>query len=560
MAVVNDSADGQPAPKAPGDSGAGDAGARSPGTSGPGTSRSGTSRSVAALQLDGAGGDQVLPVPGKRFLLFQAVPAWLISMLVHMLALMVLALLTIATPEDFINVLSVSNSSENEGEIEEFTLAEIDPGESLESEEDTFEEMEPTTEPVQELQPIEFDQPLSVDAISPEMTDMVSTIAPSSELLQSVSQSYSQNLSSRSGATKSQLLKRYGGTEASEAAVAKALRWLSLHQLRNGAWTFNHVAVCRGLDGCDGTCDPSRSQSFFAATAMGILPFLGAGQTHMTGVHKDNVRTALAFLLTNGKQKRLGGMVCLDFTEPGGNMYSHGLVSIALCEAYAMTQDPMLMLPAQQALNFIAYAQDPRSGGWRYSPKASGDTSVTGWQVMALKSGHMGHLLISSQTIVGANNFLNLVAHDNGSSYKYIPEHADLGGHTPCQPIGLLSRMYMGWDKTHPSIIEGVSQLSERGVLKNDIYYNYYAAQVLRHFGGSQWDKFNAELRDWLVDSQVDSGHAEGSWHWPDSVGHRGPREGGRLCSTSFATMILEVYYRHMPLYADSAADDEFPL
>ena len=26
------------------------------------------------------------------------------------------------------------------------------------------------------------------------------------------------------------------------------------------------------------------------------------------------------------------------------------------------------------------------------------------------------------------------------------------------------------------------------------------------------------------------------------------------------ATMILEVYYRHMPLYADAAAEDDFPL
>jgi hypothetical protein len=35
---------------------------------------------------------------------------------------------------------------------------------------------------------------------------------------------------------------------------------------------------------------------------------------------------------------------------------------------------------------------------------------------------------------------------------------------------------------------------------------------------------------------------------------------GGRLYCTSLATMILEVYYRHLPLYKDDATEDDFPL
>src|SRR5690606_5379676 len=113
---------------------------------------------------------------------------------------------------------------------------------------------------------------------------------------------------------------------------------------------------------------------------------------------------------------------------------------------------------------------------------------------------------------------------------------------------------------THPALRQGVANLGTLGVLKDDIYYNYYAAQALRHHGGSEWEAFNSELRDWLVDAQVREGHAAGSWHWPDSQKLRGPLEGGRLCSTALATMILEVYYRHMPLYAEAAAEEEFPL
>src|SRR6185369_9274002 len=102
-------------------------------------------------------------------------------------------------------------------------------------------------------------------------------------------------------------------------------------------------------------------------------PFLGAGQTHKgTGekgsAYAKNVERALTFLM--GKQSREG-----DF---GGGMYSHGLATIAMCEAYGLTSDPRLKSSAQRAVNFIAAAQNGK-GGWDYSPKGAGnDTSVGG--------------------------------------------------------------------------------------------------------------------------------------------------------------------------------------
>ena len=59
---------------------------------------------------------------------------------------------------------------------------------------------------------------------------------------------------------------------------------------------------------------------------------------------------------------------------------------MALCEAYGMTQDRELREPAQKAIDFIIKSQDPSRGGWRYRPQEGSDTSVTGWQLMALKS------------------------------------------------------------------------------------------------------------------------------------------------------------------------------
>lgn len=481
-------------------------------------------------------------------------------MLLHMLLLLVLALLTLADPQTGDNVLSVASLSDGESEIEQFSLAEADPGELAETQTQAFAETMPTPPTIDQLEPAAVQPPEPMLGENLDTSDLIRAVAPSNQLLQSLSAATTEDLSSRSGSTKRELLRQYGGTEASEAAVARALKWLALHQLPNGAWTFNHTLVCRGIDGCDGPGTLEHHGALNAATALGVLPFLGAGQTQLQGSYKKTVRGALLFLIQNGQRRQLGGLPCLDFTEPGGTMYSHGLASIALCEAYAMTEDPFLRDAAQMSLNYIAWSQDPLGGGWRYGERQAGDTSVTGWQVMALKSGHMGHLQVLPQTISRVQYFLDSVSFNEGAAYYYSTDRNSPADHQPCIPIGLLCRMYLGVPKTHPSLQAGVAALAEKGVDRGDIYYNYYAAQVLRHNGGTSWEAYNRELRDWLVESQVSEGHADGSWHWPKTRSHRGPVEGGRLCSTALATMILEVYYRHMPLYADAAADDEFPL
>ena len=79
----------------------------------------------------------------------------------------------------------------------------------------------------------------------------------------------------------------------------------------------------------------------------------------------------------------------------------------------------------------------------------------------------------------------------------------------------------------------------------------------MRHWEGEEWDRWNNRLRDPLVNSQSKEGHTKGSWFVAGS--HRAER-GGRLYCTSMATMMLEVYYRHMPIYGKDAADEEFPL
>ena len=121
---------------------------------------------------------------------------------------------------------------------------------------------------------------------------------------------------------------------------------------------------------------------------------------------------------------------------------------------------------------------------------------------------------------------------------------------------GLLCRMYLGWKKDHGALQGGVAVLDKKGPSKN-MYYNYYATQIMRHYGGDEWEKWNTAMRDQMVNTQSKAGAEKGSWY---IGGDHGARAGGRLYCTSMATMILEVYYRHMPLFKQEAAEDDFPL
>ena len=56
-------------------------------------------------------------------------------------------------------------------------------------------------------------------------------------------------------------------------------------------------------------------------------------------------------------------------------------------------------------------------------------------------------------------------------------------------------------------------------------------------------------MKPLLLETQAQEGHERGSWFTGVDGGQAGPDTAGRLYLTSLATMILEVYYRHLPIY-----------
>ncbi|HMP77987.1 MAG TPA: hypothetical protein PKD54_00915 [Pirellulaceae bacterium] len=344
-----------------------------------------------------------------------------------------------------------------------------------------------------------------------------------------------------------------------EAAIELGLEFLARYQRSDGSWSLMDFDQH----------DPRHGQimsSDMAATGLAVLAFQGAGYTHRDFKYAETLARAIDWLIKHqGADGRL-------FVENGPMkddprlMYSHAIATLALTEAYGMTQDPQLREPIDRALQFIATTQDRQHGGWRYyhePDRRRTDTSVTGWMMMALQSARLADLHVPDQVWLGMDRWLGMARDaDHESRFRYDPfADASQTQHRVTSPsmtsVGLLMRLYTGWDRKDPRLVAGGEYLlqhlpGERSPIERDTYYWYYATQVLRHLGGDVWDEWNRQLHPLLVNSQIKSGPMGGSWDPYGPVPDRWGHAGGRLYVTTMNLLSLEVNYRLLPLYERS--------
>lgn len=337
-------------------------------------------------------------------------------------------------------------------------------------------------------------------------------------------------LEGRKSGARSSLASKHGGTAASELAVENGLRWLANHQFPDGSWRLDFRS-----GPCDGRCNnPATRETTTAATGLSLLAFLGAGYTHKSGPYQQQVQDGLDYLVSRIRNSVFGG----NLTE--GTMYAQGIATMALCEAYSMTRDRKLRGSVESCLEYIVTAQHS-AGGWRYTPGEPGDTTVTGWQMMALKSCELAGFDIPVATIKKAKKFLRSVGDESTGQFGYKNKESD----PTSTAIGLLVQLYHGWNPEHRGVIAGSKFLIKQKPSKNNIYFNYYATLMLFHSRHEKWDSWNQQMRDFLIATQSNSGHESGSWFFKERYGS----VGGRLYTTAMAVMTLEVYYRYLPLF-----------
>ncbi|HVR73544.1 MAG TPA: prenyltransferase/squalene oxidase repeat-containing protein [Planctomycetota bacterium] len=370
---------------------------------------------------------------------------------------------------------------------------------------------------------------------------------------------------SRRGLGKRQALERRGGSTVTENAVTRGLAWLAEHQDQDGGWSADGFQRhCRHVTAC-----PGKGQDEFdvGITALAVLAFLGAGiipetphgveplhraaREQESSPYRRNVRKAIDYLLDH--QDGSGA-----FGATGDNyFYNHTLSLFAMSEACAVTRSPRHRSSCEAGVAFSISAQQP-GGGWDYTarPGNRNDLSITGWQIMALRSAASAGIAVPDHVLERTRHFLSrAVTADGQGIYAQVGQEAGRRG-INMTAVGLLSKLYAGALPTEAPVRRAVERLLREppdwhatGAWDDTFqsyYYWYTATLALFHLGGEEWWAWNFLLLRTLLPLQSRKPHEEGSWPpEPSWIG----LSGGRVYSTAINVLTLETYYRYEPLF-----------
>lgn len=342
------------------------------------------------------------------------------------------------------------------------------------------------------------------------------------------------------------IAQRHGGTVTSEAAVGAALDWMAANQSAEGRWDADAHGAGKEAKIMGHDRGGAGKKADTGITGLALLAFLGAGESHLEGKHRENVQHGLEFLLDS---QAADGSLAGD-AELFAAMYCHGIATLALSEAYAMTGDERLKNAVTKAINYTVRSQHS-GGGWRYRPGDAGDLSQFGWQVMSLKSAEMAGLPIPAETRTRMGRFL----HSCSSG-----EHRGLASYRPGDRTtrtmtaeALCCRIFLSAEDSQATQSEASKFVMEEVPTRESVnlYYWYYGTVAMFQRQGEDWDRWNGAMQRELLARQRHDGKLVGSWD-PDNLWGN---YGGRVYSTAMATLCLEVYYRYLPLYGGDDPD-----
>jgi hypothetical protein len=333
---------------------------------------------------------------------------------------------------------------------------------------------------------------------------------------------------------------------AAEDAIGDALDWLARHQQESGHWDADGSA-----SRCSGTSCPGPGGPLYdpGLSGLALCAFLSSGETHKTMRHGAVVRNGLKYL--KGIQDAEG---CFGPRTSNHFIYNHALATLAMANAYGLTQSPLFRESVEGGVRFALQAQNPYLA-WRYGVRPQdNDTSVTSWMVLALAYARQAGIPVDDQAFSGTLAWLDKVTEPEYGRAGYTAR-----GNGPARPQELIDafpsdrsealtaaavtmRFLCGQGAADAYVAKGLDLCArilpawdETGSV--DFYYWFFGTLAARRAGGGFLEKWEPALREALLPRQrgEESGCARGSWDPVDPWG----ADGGRVYATALNAMAL---------------------
>ena len=302
----------------------------------------------------------------------------------------------------------------------------------------------------------------------------------------------------------------------------------------------------------------TRNRNLNAVAGLAGMAFLSVGHTPGRGPYGDVVNRCVDFILSTPAEGPNGGAAkgWLGRTDTD-RMYGHAIATLFLSEVSGMVDperqkkiDVLLPKALKVILDAQAVQKEERfAGGWRYKPDSpDSDLSVSGWNLMALRSARLNGAPVPVEAIKKAIEFVNRCHNPAKGGFDYQPGQ---GKPSPAMSaVGLLCRELGGHHddeinrKTGQTVLSwAYSGLREGGPPPEHVagheYVTYYASNAMFQLGGKYWEEFAVQLYRYLFRHQW----GDGGWR-----GH-GAYHYSPLYSTSMYVLSLTVSYRQLPIY-----------
>jgi hypothetical protein len=326
------------------------------------------------------------------------------------------------------------------------------------------------------------------------------------------------------------------GLLGTEDAVLRALRWLKKYQESDGSWDAKS-------GGGPGDYYPATP----AMTGLAVLTFLAHGETPNSEEFGPTVERAIRWLVDN--QEKDGHFPKRDIHD-----YSHPIATYALCEAFGMTQVPIVKDAAKNAVDIIIKGQRP-TGIWNYNCDATdrNDTSYSGWCAQALKAAKMANLDNDNLDSALRKAVEGFKMNFQNGIFKYETKSDHVAGRLTS--VGVLCMQLLGATKT-TEVKTGMDWLNQNATFEwaapwgtQPIYHWYYVTQAKFHTGGEIWNTWNKQFSTQLTQNQIVmkgagiDGKDIGYWTGLDECCK------AYVYNTTLSTLMLEVYYRYLPTF-----------
>lgn len=341
-----------------------------------------------------------------------------------------------------------------------------------------------------------------------------------------------------------------------DRSVKKALEYLADQQQADGSFPT-----------------PRRGQP--GVTSLCVMAFLANGHLPGEGPYGEALERAIGYVHT---QQKINGIIASSATEGPkigrryGHFtgkavaYNHAISGLMLSEVYGMTGGAneekaaavRLAIKASQEMVRWPKTKAVDAGGWRYAHDdgfADSDLSLTGWELMFLRSAENAGFEIKKQVIDDAIAYvLRCYRPDYGTFNYYIWPKEDRRSRGMAG-AGVLALAHAGRHQTKEAQTTGdwilehdfqrynrLEPFRQTGWFSDRYHYGiFYCSQAMYQLGGDHWRRFFPPAAQVLIENQ----NAQGAWQ---------PEQGedfgyGPAYTTALAALALSAPNQILPIF-----------